>query len=278
MPQNFKYSRTCHGPVQLVVFDWAGTTVDFGCQAPVAAFVAGFLAKGIDISMTQARIPMGMEKRAHIKAVTEMEEVAAAWKKKHGRAVTGDDIDSMYDDFVPLLMEIIQSHSTLIPGVLETITELRRQGIKIGSSTGYFHEAAEAVKQCAAAEGYIPDATICASDVVAGRPAPWMIYRLMEKLNVYPPETVINVGDTVIDIESGLNAGVWSVGVAATGNETGMTEEEFSSLPASNRESTVQKARKKLSQAGAHWVIDTMSELPDVVTSINTLLGQGVRP
>ncbi|MCP4342063.1 MAG: phosphonoacetaldehyde hydrolase [Desulfobulbaceae bacterium] len=278
MSRKFIYSRTYKGPVQLVVFDWAGTTVDFGCQAPVAAFVAGFKAKGISISMTQARIPMGMEKKDHIKAVTEMKEVAVAWEERHGRAVTRDDIDSMFEDFVPLLMKIIKTRAKLIPGVLETISELRRQDIKIGSSTGYFHEAAEAVRQCAAAEGYIPDASICASDVVAGRPAPWMIYGLMEKLDVYPPESVINVGDTVVDIESGLNAGVWSIGVAATGNETGLTEEEFSALPAGDRETIVLKARKKLSQAGAHWVVDTMSELPEVVTSINVLLRQGQMP
>lgn len=278
MSQNFSYLRSYKGAVRLIVFDWAGTTVDFGCQAPVAAFVEGFKAKGIDITMTQARIPMGMEKRDHIKAVTEMADVAVAWEKKHGRAVTGDDIDSMFDDFVPLLMKIIKTHAKLIPGVLETITELRRQGIKIGSSTGYFHEAAEAVRQCAAAEGYVPDGSICASDVVTGRPAPWMIYRLMEELDVYPPESVINVGDTVVDIESGLNAGVWSVGVAATGNETGLTEEEFSGLPEADRQAIVLNARKKLSRAGAHWVIDTMRELPDVVTSINALLRQGEKP
>lgn len=267
-----------YGKVQLVVFDWAGTMVDFGCQAPIAAFVEGFKMKGIDISMTQAREPMGMEKRDHIKTITEMDDVARAWENRYGRAVSDADIDSMFNDFVPLLMKILPSHSKVLPGVLDAVAFLRGQGIKIGASTGYFREAAETTARCAAEQGYVPDAAISSSNVSAGRPAPWMIYRVMEMLGVYPPEAVVNVGDTVVDIESGLNAGVWSIGVAATGNETGLTADEFTTMPVDKRESLVAAAREKLTRAGAHRVVDTMDELPAVISEINRILQQGGKP
>lgn len=268
----FSFSRTYRGKVRLVVFDWAGTMVDYGCQAPIAAFVAGFKAKGVAVSMAAARIPMGMEKREHIKTVAGMDEVARLWHKIHGRPVREQDIDTMYDEFATLLLDSIEAKSNLLPHVVEAVAELRKRNIKVGASTGYFTEAAEIVVKKAASQGYIPDFTICASEVPAGRPAPWMIYRAMEALDVFPPEAVINVGDTPVDIESALNAGVWSVGVAATGNQMGLTEAEIKTLPAEEYKKQLQKARKSLAAAGAHYVIDTMAELPAIIDSVETAL------
>lgn len=275
---SYKYTRTYIGDVQLVTFDWAGTMVDFGCQAPILAFVEGFRRKGIDITMAQARGPMGMEKREHIRVVSEMDEVAQSWHKQYGRPVTSEDIDSMFDDFVPVLLDILKSHSTLIPGVVDAVAELRKKGIKIAGSTGYFKEAADIVAGCGAEGGYIPDAMTNSSEVPAGRPAPWMIYKLMEELSVYPAAAVVNVGDTPVDIETGLNAGVWSVGVAATGNETGLTEDELAALSPAQRKAVAAKARETLTRAGAHYVMDTMAELPDIIDHINTLLRLGHKP
>lgn len=275
---NYRYTRNYIAEVQLVAFDWAGTMVDFGCQAPILAFVEGFKRKGVDITMAQAREPMGMEKRDHIRVVTEMDEVAKAWHKKYGRPVTPEDIDSMFDDFVPVLMDILQSHSTLIPGVVDAVKKLRERGIKIAGSTGYFKEAADIVAKCGAEGGYVPDAMTNSSEVCAGRPAPWMIYKLMEELSVYPAAAVVNVGDTPVDIETGLNAGVWSVGVAATGNETGLTEDELAALSPEQRKVVVGKARETLIRAGAHYVMDTMAELPGVIDQINAQLRLGQKP
>ncbi len=275
---HYQYSRTYRDRVRLVVFDWAGTIVDYGCQAPIAAFVAGFQAMGVEVGMEVARGPMGMEKRDHIRTVAAVDEVAKAWMKKHGRPISEADINSMYDNFVALLLAQLKEQSKLLPYITETVATLRNQGIKIGSSTGYFTEAADIVSAQAAEEGFRPDYSICSSDVAVGRPAPWMIYRVMEKLNVSPPEAVINVGDTPVDIESGLNAGVWTVGVAATGNQMGLTEKECGELGADAYTLRLEKARTSLAQAGAHWVIDTMQELPAIVMTINALLAAGKKP
>ncbi len=58
------------GPLRAVVLDWAGTTVDFGCMAPVATFVQAFEDSGVPITVEEARAPMGMPKWQHIQAIT----------------------------------------------------------------------------------------------------------------------------------------------------------------------------------------------------------------
>ena len=274
----YHYQRRYRGRIQLAIFDWAGTTVDFGCQAPIIAFVEGFRRKGVEVSLAAARGPMGMEKREHIKTVIELEEVAKQFRVAHGRDATEEDIDALFDDFVPMLLEILEDRSQIIPGVPETIETLRETGMKIGASTGYFNEAAEIVVKAGKQSGYSPDYVINASEVPAGRPEPWMIFRVMEGLGVYPPESVVNVGDTEVDVESGLNAGVWSVGVAATGNTLGLTLAEYQELEPLQLEQRLAVARDCLYRAGAHYVINTMQELPGVIENINDRLECGDKP
>ena len=270
--------RTCRKKVQLVVFDWAGTTVDFGCQAPIRAFIQGFRAKGIDVDAAVVRGPMGMDKRAHIKAVAETDSVMEAWQQRYGRPATEEDIDSLFDDFVPHLLSILESHSEMIPGVLDAVSVLRGTGVLIGSTTGYFREAADIVAAAGSGAGYIPDFSVCASDVKEGRPYPWMIYRVMEALNVCPPEVVVAVGDTEVDMKAAVNGGVWSVGVAATGNEMGLSKEAYARLDSNERERLLAMIRERLYLAGAHHVIDTMEELPAAIEKINGLLASGDKP
>ncbi|NNK94428.1 MAG: phosphonoacetaldehyde hydrolase [Desulfobacterales bacterium] len=271
-------NTTYRDGIKLVVFDWAGTVVDYGCQAPVGAFIAGFRAKGVVVSRATARIPMGMEKRDHIKTVASYKEVAQAWRGIHGRDVTENDIDSMYDNFASLLLGNIEEHSKLLPGVYDAVAALRKNGVKIAASTGYFTQAADIVVKAAAKEGYRPDFTICSSDVPAGRPYPWMIYRSMEALGVYPPGAVVNVGDTPVDMATSLNAGVWSVGVAATGNQVGLAEDEVKGLDPEAYKKCLYKAHKSLLTAGAHYVIDSMAQFPAIVQKINARLVRGENP
>jgi phosphonoacetaldehyde hydrolase len=69
------------GPrIRLVVFDWAGTTVDHGSRAPVAAFVRAFAGHGVEVTPDEARGPMGLHKRDHIRAMLQMPAVARRWR------------------------------------------------------------------------------------------------------------------------------------------------------------------------------------------------------
>lgn len=258
--------------IRLVIFDLAGTTVDHGCLAPVAAFIGGFREFGIEISTEQARGPMGMEKRAHIRAVCQLEEVAAQWRRVHGRAPGEQDIDAMYRAFAPSLVQSLPAYSQPVPGLLPCLEKLERNGIKTAATTGYFREAADIVLDTVREQGFVPQADCCATEVPEGRPAPWMIYRCMEALGTYPPAAVVNVGDTPVDVASGRNAGVWSIGVTATGNTVGLAERELAALPATRRTELLARAESELRSAGAHTVVESVAELPEMLAMIEQRL------
>ncbi len=126
--------------------------------------------------------------------------------------------------------------------------------------------------------GYEPDATVCATDVPAGRPEPWMCLQNAMLLRIYPMEAIVKVGDTLPDIEEGLNAGMWTVGLARTGNELGLNEAEIARLPADVLEAKLSVARERMRQSGAHYVVDAITDVPPVLDEINARLARGERP
>lgn len=264
--------------IGLVVLDWAGTTVDHGSFAPVAAFVDAFARQSVAVTSAEARGPMGLHKKDHIREILRMPAVAERWRQKHRRDWTEDDVERLYRTFIPLQMEVIDRHAELVPGLLDSVAALRRAGIRIGATTGYFQDAADRVVTAARRQGYEPDCPLNPDSVRAGRPAPWMIFRIMEALDVCPPARVIKVGDTVPDIEEGRSAGAWSVGVVRTGSDVGCTAEEVAALPAAEREVRFAAARRKLLDAGAHAVIDSVANVPALVGEINGRLRRGERP
>jgi phosphonoacetaldehyde hydrolase len=263
-------SGTCPS-IRLVVFDWAGTTVDHGCFAPVTPFREALRRHGVEVSIAEARAPMGLQKRDHLRAILRAPDVAARWRASHQRDWTEDDVSRVYEgDFVPLQLECVERSSELVPGLLETVASLRARGIKIGTSTGYFAEAAELAYAAAARQGYVPDYNVHPGMVSAGRPAPWMIFRNMEALGVYPPAAVLKIGDTIPDVEEGLAAGVWSVGVTRTGSDVGLTAEAFAALPAAEQQARLSAAAGTLRRAGAHAVIPSVQDLPDLIDHLET--------
>jgi phosphonoacetaldehyde hydrolase len=262
------------GPVRAVISDLAGTTVDFGSCAPAGAFVELFQRHGIDVTTADARGPMGIHKKDHIQAMLELPHVAKQWASGHGHPWTEDDLEMLYQNFIPMQLAALPKYGDVIPGVVETAEQLRGRGIPVAVNTGYNREMLDIVLQKAREGGFVPDAALCAADVPRGRPAPWMIFRLMEALNVYPPQAVVKIGDTIADIEAGLNAGVWTVGVTKTGNLVGLTQRELEALAPSELETKVSDATRRFREAGAHYVIDSFAGLPAVITEIEKKLEQ----
>ena len=77
--------------IKAVIFDWAGTTVDFGCFAPVAAFMESFKKHDIEVTEEETRKPMGMLKIDHIRTMLKMSRIAALWQEKYGREANDED-------------------------------------------------------------------------------------------------------------------------------------------------------------------------------------------
>ena len=274
VPRN---TTTCQR-LAAAIFDWAGTTVDFGSRAPVAAVLNAFEQAGVPISESEARKPMGRAKRDHLQALLQDPNIAARWKQEHGGAATESDLDRIYTSFLAVQAETVADCSSLIPGCLEAIAACRELGLKIGSSTGYTRELLAKVAERAAAEGYTPDVMLSADDVSPGRPAPWLCFENARRLNVYPMSAVVKVDDTPAGIAAGRNAGAWCVGVVESGNEVGLSEAALSALPQSERDSLIEAAQLRLTEAGAHYLVGTIAEMPEVVTRINQRLSNGETP
>ena len=278
MPFHYSYQRVYRGPLQAVILDWAGTTMDYGCYAPAVVFVEVFKRQGVPITMEEARAPMGAHKKVHIRKITEMEGVRRRWKEAHGHWPGPSDVDAMFEEFVPLQLACLADYSRLIPGTVEAVSEMRRRGLKVGSSTGYTGQMMRMLLDEARRQGYEPDASVCATDVPEGRPAPWMCLQNAVLLSVYPMEAVVKVGDTLPDIEEGLNAGMWTVGLAKTGNEIGLNEAEIGRLAPSELSRRLQAAQERMARTGAHYVVDGIWDVPEVLGLIDERVRRGERP
>ncbi|MBA3948037.1 MAG: phosphonoacetaldehyde hydrolase [Herpetosiphonaceae bacterium] len=275
---DFWFRRAYVGPLQAAIFDWAGTTVDYGCFAPVVVFREVFEQQGVPLTMEQARVPMGLEKKDHIRTIAAMEPVAEAWQAVHGRPWDEADIEALYRAFIPLQLACLAEYADLIPGTVEAVADCRQRGMKIGSTTGYNTAMMEVLLPLAAQRGYAPDSYVCPSTVPTGRPAPWMCLQSAMNLRVYPMNAIVKVGDTLPDIDEGLNAGMWTVGVTKTGNELGLSAGDVAALEPQQLAARLHDITMRMSRAGAHYVIESITDLPPVLDELNRRLRAGEQP
>ncbi len=266
-------------PLQAVIFDWAGTLVDFGSQAPTQIFVEAFASFGVKISLEQARGPMGLSKRRHIQALLQHPEVLPQWHARFGKAPGEDDVDALYARFMPLQIAKVGQYSAPIDGAVDLLAWLRGQGLKIGSCSGYPREVLDKLLPQAAAAGIAPDCVVAGDELPAGgRPGPFMALANVLALGITDVRACVKVDDTVPGIQEGRAAGMWCVGLTLSGNEVGLSEQECASLPEKDVQARVARAEKKLRDAGAHYVISSVKTLPPVLEQIAADLRNGLRP
>ena len=270
--------RPYTGPVQAVILDWAGTAVDHGCRGPVAVFTRAFERFGLTPTSDEVRAPMGREKREHVAAMLAMPRLAALWKEKNGHAPDDADVSAVFGAVSELMPATLADYAEPVPGCVEAMARLRDMGVKVGSCTGYSRAMMENLLPRAAAAGYVPDCVVAADEVPAGRPWPWMCQQNCMRMGVFPPEAVIKVGDTVADIEEGLNAGHWVAAVTRTSNALGLTAEEAASLAPEELARKEAALGRSFREAGAHFVISSVADLPDLVEKVAERLRQGERP
>jgi phosphonoacetaldehyde hydrolase len=249
------------GHFDLVIFDWAGTMVDFGCRAPVQALFEAFGRHGVALTESQARRDMGKAKVDHVRALLAEPRIAAAWTAANGAAPTARDCDTLMEELGPLMRDHAGEASTLIAGARATVEALRAAGVKIASSTGYTREMMEPVLVRAAAQGYAPDHLVCSGETPQGRPSPLMIYKACAELGVWPLSRVVKVDDAEAGVAEGRAAGCFTVGVAASGNGVGLSAEALAALPPAERAARIAAAGAALTASGADLVIDSVADL-----------------
>lgn len=258
--------------IKMVVFDWAGTTVDYGSSAPAEVFAEIFEEAGIRLTREEINGPMGMEKKAHIRALLSLEEAGRQWEACWQRPWNEEDVEALYERFEEKLAEVVARYSVPIEDVVLTVGRLRKMGLKIGSTTGYNAQMMKNVIPVAEAGGYHPDCIVTPDVTGQGRPSPFMVFECMRQLNVYPPKSVVKVGDTVADILEGKNAGAWSIGILEASNLLGLTKAEYDGLSEEELSAKKEAARRKYLDAGADLVINSIRELPEAVEKLNQAL------
>lgn len=277
---DFTYKREYRGDVKAVILDWSGTTSDAYVIAPAVVFVEVFKKQGVEISMLEARGPMGLRKDLHIKMLTEDTVIRERWKSIKGQYPTDIDVANMFEDFVPAQVACLPQYSELLPGIAEVTQKMQKDGLKLGVSTGFTRPMVDVLLAAARKQGFNPDVTVAGDEVAqGGRPKPHMVYKNLDLLDITTIQSVVKVDDTTSGVGEGLNAGCWAVGVARYSNYMNINSyEEAASLSEAEIERLTEETREMLRKAGAHYVIDTIVELPAVIEDINARLARGERP
>ncbi len=277
---DYVYTRGYRGKVKGLILDWSGTTADAYVLAPAVVFVEVFKKHGVEIAMSEARGPMGLRKDLHIKALTEDPVIRARWKGVHGKEPDQGNVDAMFADFVPMQLDCLREYTTLLPHVAEVTQAFQKEGIKIGSTTGFVRSMVDILEEDAKKQGYVPDASVAGDEVAHGaRPRPFMVYRNLDLLDVSPIQSVVKMDDTVSGVGEALEAGCWGVGIARYSNYIDIdSKAQAESLSETEMDRRVAQTREILRQAGAHYVIDTFDQLPEVIADVNERLARGERP
>lgn len=277
---NYTYSRSYRGKVQALVLDWSGTIADAYVIAPAVVFVEVFKNQGVEISMEEARGPMGLRKDLHIKMLTEDPVIAERWKSIKGKYPDQSDVDAMFKDFVPAQLDCLRKYTTILPGVKDVLVDLQKQGIKIGASTGFVRSMVDVLLEDCIKQGFTPDATVAGDEVINGaRPAPHMVWKNLDLMNISEIKSVVKCDDTVSGVGEALNAGCWGVGLVRYSNYMNINSlDEEATLSESEIQRRMAHTRKILLESGAHYVIDSLVDLPAVIDDINARLARGEKP
>ena len=270
-------ARTISG-VRGVVFDLSGTVIDYGSRGPVVAFCELFRRHGVHVSGDEARQPMGKHKKDHIQCMLADPAILSRWTQTHGDPPTEALIDQLYQEFIPLQVDVLQNHSDLIPGVAQVAADLRRRGIKIATTTGFDSGMIEALARHVRSAGFEPDVMVCPDHVGQGRPAPWMAFHAARQMDIYPMNTLVKVGDTPADVAEAQAAGMWAVSVVRSGNEVGLSAQELDALSPREQALRIADARAKLAACGPHYLIDSAADLLPIIDDITARLVRGERP
>ncbi len=279
-PADFVYSRSYRGKVKGVVLDWSGTLADAYVIAPAVVFVEVFRRQGVEVSFAEARVPMGLRKDLHIEAMTQDPKIRERWKAAKGVYPDQGDVARMFADFIPLQLEVLHNHTKLLPGALEACNELRARGIKLGVSTGFTRPMVDILQAAAEKQGLKLDASVAGDEVEHGaRPKPFMVYRNLDLMDVSPIQSVVKVDDTASGVGEALEAGCWGVGLSRYSNYMNIdTLEQAAAMEAEETGRRMAHAADILRKSGAHYVIESIATLPQVIDDINRRLARGERP
>jgi phosphonoacetaldehyde hydrolase len=264
--------------IPAIFLDWAGTAVDHGSIAPVHALKTIFDQFGIAVPHSLVRRYMGLAKKDHVRKLLQEPEVKQQWQALRHAAPQERDVEAIYANFEPQMMELLAGYATVISGVVDAVEAMRARGMKIAGTTGYTRPMLDRLEALAAEQGYRTDRSLAPEDAGGGRPFPWMCYRLAMELRIYPLSACVKIGDTESDMEEGLNAGMWTIGVTRSGNTVGLSEADWLQLDTAEQRKLLACAEQELRSAGAHYTAETVAHALPVLDEIERRIANGEHP
>jgi phosphonatase-like hydrolase len=223
-------------PIELMVFDMAGTTVSEG-GAVYQCLRDTLEANGLEIAADSLNEVKGIDKYEALRILIERSDM---------REELLPGLDAIHEDFVERMIEFYRSAPSVgeMPGASETFRRLRRAGVKVALNTGFSRDIAQTlIDRLGWERDELIDASVTSDEVARGRPHPDMIRLLMSKLGVTDPRRVAKVGDTPADLLEGRNSGCGLV-VGVTGGSS---------------------ARAQLERYSHDHLIDSIAELPELL-------------
>ena len=235
-------------PIELVVFDMAGTTVDDSVGTLPLVTVAmreAFKNHGINITPEQVNQFRGMEKKEAIKNL--LFETRGSESDSSGIDESENTtLESIFKDFKLTLRSHLTHIDKEIPGTTETFQLLRSRGIKLAVGSGFPHDVVIALVEKLGWKDII-DFASSAENEGHGRPHPSLIHSAMRHCCVTDSKKVLKVGDTVIDVEEGKNAGCKTAAVL-TGTQS----------------------EARLKESEPDFIIKNITELPELIQNLET--------
>jgi len=208
-----------------------------------------------------------------------MPSIARQWEHAKGRAFTAHDSQALLVEFEPMSAASAMEHSDFIPGFMDTYAWLQARQIGVATTTGYTRKIMLPLIAKAADAGFAPARVICCDDVAHSRPSPQGMQECMQTLGLEGQcGSVVKVDDTLPGLQEGLNAGCWTVGVAASGNALGWSWDQWVQASEDERQHALPEAYRALREAGAHEVIDSVATLPAALAAIEARMARGEQP
>lgn len=228
-------------PIELVVFDIAGTTVkDAGNIND--CFREAFQEAGISVEKAEVDTVMGYRKIDAVRMIVEKNSQTID-------EVRDQIIDKIHTRFNELMISFYKESTTLepLPFAEQIFGSLQQRQIKVALNTGFTRIITNAIIERLSWNDHPNiDLIICSDEVEEGRPAAYMIQHLMKSLNINDAEKVVKVGDTEVDILEGRNAGCGLVVAVTTGAYT----------------------KEQLVSYEPDHIIDSLEQLLDIIQSV----------
>lgn len=201
---------------RLAIFDMAGTTI-IDRDAVATCFISAFARHNILVEKEEVNPLMGYKKT---QAITML-------LSEKGFSVSDDLVDFIHDEFIDKMLDYYEYDPEVKPfaDAEEVFLLLKEKGLMVALNTGFPKVIADAiiVRTQWIQKGLVDD-FIASDEVEEGRPAPFMIEKLMHRFSIENPAQVIKIGDTEVDINEGRNARCGLVVAVTTG---AFTEDEL---------------------------------------------------